>query len=210
MAPDRVRKPRNKPAPYASKPGPKGKRANEQHSTTSAKVLDTKRDNLTLQDWLTVFSFVDHHPDLGQSAVVAHFKSRAEGALVFTQSTLSRKLKTRFKLEARIDLNPNALSSKRPRVVTCPKVERALVLWMRSMEEKGESVNGPMLVEKRQRFEKAFNVPPEQCLLGDGWVPSFCRAYAAAFLALLGWHSLPSQLQDQGTSKAWGSWISRS
>jgi hypothetical protein len=149
---------------------------------TSTKLVNTKRDNLTLQDWLTVYSFIDDHPDLSQSAVVAHFKSRAEGALVFTQSTLSRKMKMRSELEARVDSNPNALSSKRPRVVTCPEVERALVLWIRSIEEKGESVNGPMLVEKRKRFEKSFNIPPEQYLQGDGWVPSFCKTYAAHFL----------------------------
>ena len=75
MPPDRVHKPCDKPALYASKPGPKGKRAKEQLPGTSAKLTDTKRDNLTLQDWLTVYSFIDDHPDLGQSAVVAHFKS---------------------------------------------------------------------------------------------------------------------------------------
>jgi hypothetical protein len=182
MAPDRVRKPRNKPAPYASKPGPKGKRVKEQPATSAKQQVDAKRDNLTLQDWLTVFAFIDDHPSLGQSAVVAHFKGRAEGALVFTQSTLSRKLKTRPELEARVGSNPNALSSKRPRVVTCPEVERALVLWMRSMEEKGETVNGPMLLEKRQRFEKSFSIPDEQCLQGDGWIASFCKMYASALM----------------------------
>jgi hypothetical protein len=45
--------------------------------------------------------------------------------------------------------NPNALSSKRPRIVTRPDVDRALFLWIKQMEEKGEHVNGPMLKEKR-------------------------------------------------------------
>ena len=62
MAPDHVRKPRNKPAPYASKPGPKGKQVKEQPATSAKQQVDAKRDNLTLQDWLTVFAFIDDHP----------------------------------------------------------------------------------------------------------------------------------------------------
>jgi copper oxidase (laccase) domain-containing protein len=84
-----------------------------------------------------------------QCDIVNHFKSLQSGALIFTQSTLSRKLKERLTLEARIKDNPNALSSKRPRIVTRPDVDRALFLWIKQMEEKGEHVNGPMLKEKR-------------------------------------------------------------
>ena len=36
---------------------------------------------------------------------------------------------------------------------------------------------GPMLREKRARFEKAFDVPEAERLLGDGWVAPFCAAY---------------------------------
>jgi hypothetical protein len=43
------------------------------------------------------------------------------------------------------------------------------------MEEKHETVNGPMLVEKWHRFEDQFNVPEEDRLRGDGWVTSFCK-----------------------------------
>jgi hypothetical protein len=62
-------------------------------------------------------------------------------------------------------------------VVTHPEVERALVLWFKSMEAKGETVSRPMLVEKRRRFEKSFNVPYDECLTSDGWVHSFCKTY---------------------------------
>ncbi|KAF8230573.1 hypothetical protein L208DRAFT_1281085, partial [Tricholoma matsutake] len=73
---------------------------------------------------------------------------------------------------------PNALSSKCPHVVTWPYVEKALILWVQHMEAKGEMmVNSPMLLEKRAQFEKAFDVPQEERLIGDGWVPTFCAAY---------------------------------
>jgi len=81
---------------------------------------------------------------LPQDRVVEHFKTLQDGALEFTQSTLSRKLKARLNLEERGKSHPNALSGKRARVVTSPEVEKALVLWVRSMEGKGETVNGPM------------------------------------------------------------------
>jgi hypothetical protein len=55
-----------------------------------------------------------------------------------------------------------ALSSKRVRIVTRPDVERALFKWVKHMEELGESVTGPMLVVKREKYEKALDVPPEE------------------------------------------------
>ena len=68
-----------------------------------------------------------------------------------------------------------ALSAKCPRIVTRPDVERALVLWIYSMEEKGESVTGPMLCVKWEKFEDSFNVPENEQLKGDGWIASFCK-----------------------------------
>jgi hypothetical protein len=168
-----IRKPRAKPGPYKSKPGPIGKRLGDQPRTSAQN--DMKRPNLTLHDWLTVFVHMDNHPDQGQSATVAHFGSKAEGRLIFTQASLSRRLKERAILEVRAESNPTALSAKRPRVVTRPDVERALVLWIRHMEEKGETVNGPMLIAKRSRFEKELKVPEHEQLQGGGWLSSFLK-----------------------------------
>lgn len=105
-----------------------------------------------------------------------HFKTRKEGSLTFSQSALSRNLRRRREFEDRAKTTPNALSSKRVRVVTRPDVERALFLWVRHMEEKGENINGPMLLEKRKKFEQDLQVPEEQCLTGAGWVAPFCKA----------------------------------
>ncbi|KAF9235824.1 hypothetical protein BU15DRAFT_33890, partial [Melanogaster broomeanus] len=120
--------------------------------------------NLTTYDWLTVFAYIDQHPDKTQTDVVNFFRTRAEGALEFTQATLSRRLKEREEIESRAQSNPTALSSKRPRVVTRPDVEEALVLWVRSMELKGEIMNGPMLREKRRRLEERMGVPDAEQL----------------------------------------------
>jgi hypothetical protein len=178
------RKPREKLAPYTRKPKASSIQddtpvASTSTSTSISTTPDSKtrsRTNLTLQDWMTVFAFVDSHPDMGQADIVRYFKTRPEGPIVFEQPTLSRKLKARPDLEARVQSNPNALSSKRPRVVTRPDVERALVLWNLHMEEKRETVSVTMLQEKRKKFEDAFHVPMEERLTGEGWIPSFCRA----------------------------------
>jgi hypothetical protein len=172
------RKPRDKPAPY-NQPVKRQRKGgdNTRTSAHSPSESSSSRQNLTLSDWIAVYSFVDTHHNATQAEIVQHFQSLKTGALIFNQATLSRKLRQRPKMEARIGDNPNALSSKRPRVVTRPDVERALILWIRHMENKRESVTGPMLREKRKRFEDEFDVPEKERLPGEAWIQSFCRAY---------------------------------
>jgi hypothetical protein len=43
------------------------------------------------------------------------------------------------------------------------------------MEEKGETVTGPMLRVKREKFEDNFNVPKDERLKGEGWIALFCK-----------------------------------
>jgi hypothetical protein len=105
---------------------------------------------LTFARVLTIYAYIDSHrshPSISQLDVVTHFRTLKTGALVFTQSTLSRKLRERSKLEARVNNNPNALFGKRPRGVTSPE---ALVLWVRRMENKGETLTGAMPGEKHR------------------------------------------------------------
>jgi Tc5 transposase DNA-binding domain len=173
MPVERRRKPRANPGPY----GPREKVQQKDQPTTSAITTRTQRKNLTLHDWMTVFSFIDLHPGMDQGKVVEHFERKTDGALIFNQSTLSRKLRMRSDLEERVHSNPNALSSKRPRVVTRPDVEKAIVLWFQSMEKRGETVTGPMLQTKCQMFEERLGVPDKERMLGDGWIASFCKAY---------------------------------
>ena len=113
-----------------------------------------------------------------QGDIMKHFASKCDGTLSFNQCTLSRKIKSWEELEKRVISHPNALSLKHPRVVTRPDVERALVLWVRHMEEKGETVNGPMLKAKRLKFEEQFDVPEVEHLSGDGWIVLFCKTYS--------------------------------
>jgi len=60
---------------------------------------------------------------MAQAEIVEHFKTRPEGGLIFTQSTLSQKIKDRTKLETQTEANLSALSSKCPWVVTGHDVE---------------------------------------------------------------------------------------
>ncbi|KAG6855876.1 hypothetical protein H0H87_009793 [Tephrocybe sp. NHM501043] len=145
---------------------------------TSAKpTVSNKRDNLMLHNWMTVFAYIDAHTSMSQTQIWDHFALKKDGALEFSQSALSRKLKVRDKLEPCVHNNPVAMSSKHARVVTRPDMEKALFLWVKHMEAKGESVSGPMLKEKRKRYEEAFEVPDDEHLLSDGWISSFCRTY---------------------------------
>ena len=170
-------KPHEKPVPY--KPCTHQEKPKKNALKSSACLRKKAHENLTLHDWMTVFQYVDEHSSLSQQAIVKYFETKAKGALIFMQATLSRKVKPQMhaELEAHMSETLNTLSSKRPHVVTCPDVEKALFLWVKHMEEKGESVNGPMLIAKCQKFEDHFNVPDNERLHGESWVTPFSRTY---------------------------------
>jgi len=132
--PKKSRKPREKPAPY-QRLKPRQPKEKDAPKTSAKPAAQLTQQNLTLADWLTVLKYVDEHPLVPQGDVVEHFKTKIDGALHFTQSSLSRTTRKRSELEARSQSNPTALSSKRARIVTRPDVERALVLWVYHMLE---------------------------------------------------------------------------
>jgi hypothetical protein len=171
MRTERTRKLRDKPKPYTSKPGPKAPWKAPATSSISAK--DRRRKNLTVNDWLTVFAFIDTHPGISQASVCNHFCSLADGALVFNQATLSQKLKKREDVKAYATSFPNAVSTRHERIVACPDVDWALYLWVKSMEAKGEIVTGSMLCTKRLFFERELGVLEDAQLKGGGWLASF-------------------------------------
>ncbi|KAF8976762.1 hypothetical protein BDQ17DRAFT_1339502 [Cyathus striatus] len=129
------------------------------------KPLETKegQENLTLNDWLTVVAYFNRNQPISQDAVVKHFAGLSE-PLIFSQPALSRHLSDKEHASdlKRMDSNPTALSGKRVHVITCPDVEKALVLWVYHMQEKGEHVTSAMLVAKRSKFEDLFDVPNEE------------------------------------------------
>lgn len=149
---------------------------------TTAKPLHQPKEDLTLSDWLEIIEYVEANPSCKQKEIVDYFATRASGVLRFTQSALSKKLKIRAELRERAKSNPNALSEKRRHVVTRPDVDEALNIWQQDMARKGDSVTGPMLMKKRQRFEELFNVPEEERLEGQGWLTSFKKAYVHQFI----------------------------
>ena len=185
MAPERTQSPRKRAPrvikPYSKKPGPQfggSKAKNAPKTSALPKAPNHLRSNLTLHDWLRVVDWYDRNQPVLQDETVKHFRNLREDALIFTQSTLSRHLtqKGRQHDQARLVSTPTALSSKRVRIVTRPDVEEALRLWVAHMEQKRETVTGPMLVEKRARYEDMLQVPENERLRSDGWVQKFLRA----------------------------------
>lgn len=170
---------RPKPSPYNRKPKQPKTKAADQPKTSAKPPLKTTHELLTLSDWLEVVNYFDTHQPMTQQELVKYFATRPEGALVFTQSGLSHHLNAQGRAtdQARLKSTPTALSMKRSRVVTRPDVDRALFLWYKHMEEKGECVTGPMLAAKRERFEKEMSVPEAERMHSVGWIPKFCAAY---------------------------------
>jgi hypothetical protein len=59
------RKPRDKPPPYQRQP--KKPKVNDTPATSAQPAAHTAaRQNLTLNDWLTVFAYIDAHPAISQ------------------------------------------------------------------------------------------------------------------------------------------------
>ena len=146
---------KRKPCDPPTNPPPLKQRKKGDMPRTSAQLPKASRQNLTLSDWLIVYSYVDSHPDVPQADIVQHFGSLPTGALVFTQSTLSQKLRDRPKMEVCVNDNPTALSSKKPHNVVRPDVERALYLWFLHMENKGDiyySLNTRRMVARNKTY----------------------------------------------------------
>ena len=78
-------------------------------------------------------------------------------------------------METLVHSIPNALSSKQPHIVTRLDVDDALWEWVQKMEQKGEVVNGRMLMAKWEAFEEALKVPEGERLPGTGWIQLFCH-----------------------------------
>lgn len=127
---------------------------------------------------MTVFAHVDTLPQpVNQRKVVEYFATRPEGALSFSQPTLSRKIRHRPEIEARVDSHPNVLSTNRPRIVTRPDVYHKLWQRIQDRAHEQEAVNRSTLIPKREEGEEDLNVPEEKRLPGEpGWVQSSCRA----------------------------------
>ncbi|KAF9221518.1 DDE-domain-containing protein [Gyrodon lividus] len=156
-------KPRDKPTTDSARPAKRPKATTNTPKTSAQPPITSSRTNFTLADWLSVYAYIDSHPGVNQASIVQHFHSLQKGALLFDQSTLSCKLQQQPKIQAHANDTPNALSSKRPRIVTRPDVEHALVLWVKDMENKGEMVTGLMLREKQRRFEDQFQIHEFHC-----------------------------------------------
>ena len=140
---------------------------------------NTVWEQLTLHNWLGVVQYFDSNQPISQEEVVKHFVGRSDGALIFSQSALSRHLSKKGCEEdqSRLAANQTALSGKRAQIITCTDVERALILWVNHMEEKLEHVTGAMLVAKRAKFEDQLGVPDVEQLKSNGWVQGFCKTY---------------------------------
>jgi hypothetical protein len=101
------RKSRDKPPPCQRQQ--KNRRSIPATSAQPAAARTAARQNLILNDWLTVSGYIDAHPAISQYDIARVNLEEPSGAFIFMQSTLSRKLKT---LEARFVIEVTTYCSK--------------------------------------------------------------------------------------------------
>ena len=138
--------------PYAHKPGLKTGKSNKVKNAPKTSAFSntlSQRNNLTLHNWLHVRNWYDNNQLVSQAETVSHFKYLPNDALLFTQKTLSHHLTKKGckQDDTRLVSTPSALSLKQAHIVMQLDIEEALWLWMQHMEQKWETVMGPMLVE---------------------------------------------------------------
>ena len=104
----------------------------KQNSVDAPKTSATKppkhaHSNLTLSDWLTVVEYYDNNQPLSQQDTIEYFAKWPEGALHFTQGTLSCHLSDdgHTRDQACAQSNPTALSGKCACIVTSSAVTAA-------------------------------------------------------------------------------------
>ena len=175
--------------PYAHKPGLKAGKSTLKDTlrTSSFSNAPSSWQNLTLHDWLCVVNWFNENQPILQEAVVQHFTTLHDKALIFNQASLSCYLskKGQQQDQAKLASTPTSLLSKRIHIVTRPDVEQALWLWVEHMESKHETVSQPMLIEKWAPFEDMLNVPEPQRLWSGGWCQIFLRTWAVRLIQIL-------------------------
>ena len=166
-------KPWDRQRPYAPCT-PRAPKNSDTPWTSTMSKPSTIWEHLTLHNWLGVVQYFDSNQPISQEEVVKHFTGRPDGALRFSQSALSRHLSKKGHEEdqSRLAANPTALLGKKAWIVTWPDGERALVLWVKHMEEKLEHVTRAMLVAKQAKFEDKLGQ-----LKSNGWVQGFCKMW---------------------------------
>ena len=74
MPPKPTWKPCEKPQPYKQKPKVPIIKGTPKNSTKIIK--EKKHENLTLHNWMTVFTFIDQHPEMTQGSIVTQLASK--------------------------------------------------------------------------------------------------------------------------------------
>jgi len=84
-------KPQGGHRPYAPH-APRAPKNSDAPRTSAICKPSTVQEHLTLHDWLSVVQYFDTHQPILQEEVVKYFAGRSDGALIFSQSALSRHL----------------------------------------------------------------------------------------------------------------------
>jgi len=143
--------------------------------TSTQLIKKVKQENLTLWDWLTVYTYVDTLPQpVNQGEVVKYFATRPQGALLFSQPTLSCKTAAAPRDGGPCGFNSECIVMQTTTCCHKTRYRSCIVAVGPQMDRKGEPVNSSMLMAKWEAFEKDLEVPEDERLPGPGWIQPFC------------------------------------
>ena len=99
-------------------------------------------------------------------------------------NTLSTWIKNSEKIKTSFKCSDQNLSRKRIKVVKYEEIDNALLRWFTGKTEEGAAINGPILMEKANKFAKELGYDEFQCSVN--WITTFKERHRIKFRSVQG------------------------
>ena len=151
-----------------------------------------KRRQISLQVKVNIINFVEAHPEASYSDVGKHFD--------LSKDIVYRAMKDKEKILHAFGNRATSLESVNSvkRLKTCdhPELEKALIMWIRSVRSQNIPLDGPTLLMKTEAFSKGFGI--ENFKASQGWLSNFKKRHGITFQRIQG---EASSVKEQDTEE---------
>ncbi|CAK4032331.1 centromere binding b [Lecanosticta acicola] len=131
-------------------------------SATSTRSTSTPRKTLTDLDRKRMCQYAEEHPNSKQTEIGAIFGVE--------RSTVSKVLRQKEKYLFQDDGSRSPIKRAKGR---SPDIERALAVWAKNQEKKGNPLNDELIREKARAFAATTSGPENSVTLSSSWIEKF-------------------------------------
>ncbi|KAK4507644.1 hypothetical protein PRZ48_001379 [Zasmidium cellare] len=131
-------------------------------SATSSRSTSTPRKTLTDMDRKRMCQYAEEHPNSKQTEIGAIFGVE--------RSTVSKVLRQKEKYLFQDDGSRSPIKRAKGR---SPDIERALAVWAKNQEKKGNPLSDDLIREKARAFSATTTSPGDHVPLSSSWIEKF-------------------------------------